>query len=77
MPTLAELQTRKQQYLDAEAAILKSQDYTVSDGVIQRRNRRAELEQVRIAIADIDAQIDAKTAAAAGQRRIHNIVPRY
>lgn len=76
MPTLAELQTRKAEYRAAETAILKSQDYTVSDGVIQRRNRRADLEQVRDQIAELDRQIDAISAQAAGQRRIYNIIPR-
>jgi hypothetical protein len=78
MATLAELQTRKAAYLEAEARILKSQDYSVGDGVIQRRNRRADLEQVRAEIAAIDAQITALDPSANGapRRRIYYGVPR-
>jgi hypothetical protein len=74
MATLEELQERKAAYLAAELRILQSQDYTVGDGVIQRRNRRADLEQVRAAIKEIDAQISALGGDAA-PRRIHRIVP--
>ncbi len=79
MPTLDELQQRKAQYLEAEARILRSQDYTVSDGIVQRRNRRADLEQVRAAIKEIDLQIEALTPASTSSstgRRIYYGVPR-
>ena len=59
MPTLAELQTRKAAYLTAESRILESQEYTVGDGVIQRRNRRADLADVRAQIEQLDQQIAA------------------
>ena len=75
MATLAELQTRKAAYLAAELKILESQDYSVSDGVISRRNRRAELEQVRLAIAEIDSQIAALQPASAMTRRVYRGVP--
>ena len=49
MSTPLELaQQRLQQYLDAEARILQSQEYTVGQGGTARRNRRADLEQVRL-----------------------------
>jgi hypothetical protein len=73
MATLVELQTRKAAYLAAELRILDSQDYTVSDGVINRRNRRAELEQVREAIKEIDAQIEALGGGATGPRRVYHV----
>lgn len=78
MPTLQELQDRKAAYLAAEKRILDSQDYTVGDGVVQRRNRRAELADVQRAIQELDAQIAALTPASAGGsgRRIYYGVPR-
>lgn len=59
MATLEELQTRRAAYLAAELRILESQEYAVSGSASSRRNRRADLEQVRLAIAEIDAQITA------------------
>lgn len=73
MATLAELQTRKDAYLAAELRILNAQDYTISDGVINRRTRRAELEQVREAIKEIDAQIEALGGGATGPRRVYTV----
>jgi hypothetical protein len=73
MATLAELQTRKEAYLAAELQILKAQDYTISDGVINRRTRRAELEQVREAIKEIDAQIEAMGGGASGPRLVRTV----
>lgn len=75
MATLVELQTRKTAYLAAELRILESQDYTVGDGVISRRNRRADLEQVRAEIATLDAQIAALQPATAMTRRVYRGVP--
>ena len=75
MATLVELEARKAAYLAAELKILESQDYSVSDGILSRRNRRAELEQVRIAIADIDSQITALQPASAMTRRVYRGVP--
>jgi hypothetical protein len=69
MATLAELQTRKAAYLAAELKILQAQDYGVSDGETNRRNRRAELEQVRKGIESIDAQIEAIGGGVTGVRR--------
>jgi uncharacterized membrane protein YcaP (DUF421 family) len=68
--TLTELQTRRAAYAAAELKILESQDYTVGDGVTNRRNRRADLEQVRIAIAEIDGQIAALETSLSGVRRV-------
>lgn len=58
MATLAELKTRKAAYLQAEARILESQEYTIGDGVANRRNRRADLADVRAQIAELDQLID-------------------
>lgn len=68
--TLAELQDRRAAYMAAELKILESQEYTVGDGVVNRRNRRADLEQVRLAIKEIDLLIDAQTAALVPTRRV-------
>lgn len=68
--TLVELQERRAAYMAAELKILESQEYTVGDGVVNRRNRRADLEQVRLAIAEIDAQISALEVVTVGTRRI-------
>jgi hypothetical protein len=54
---LAQAQARLQQYLDAEARILQSQEYVVGQGGTARRNRRADLEQVRAGIAECRAEI--------------------
>ena len=59
---LADLRTRLQSYLDAEQRILQSQEYTIGNGGTARRNRRADLEQVRAGIADCEQQIAQLTA---------------
>ncbi|WP_019654011.1 hypothetical protein [Variovorax atrisoli] len=74
--TLAQLQARLDSYLAAEARILESQEYTVGQGSTARRNRRAELEQVRAAITDLRADIAKLEGAARGGRRVHQLRPR-
>lgn len=54
---LEQAQQRLQQYLDAEARILQSQEYTVGQGGTARRNRRADLEQVRAGIKECRDEI--------------------
>jgi hypothetical protein len=78
MPTLAELETDLAAARAARLRILDSQDYTVGDGVVQRRNRRAELSQVNDLIKDLTAQIAAQQPAATANsgRRILYGVPR-
>lgn len=73
--TLVELQARRAAYVAAELKILESQEYRVSDGVANRGNRRADLEQVRLAIREIDAQIEALGGGTSGPRRVYRIVP--
>ena len=76
MPTkLEELQTRRAAYVAAELKILESQEYQVGHGGGQRRNVRAELEQVRAGIAQLDIDIDAETARSVGGRRMYTAVP--
>ncbi len=76
MPTLAELETRLAQYRAAEAAVLKSQEYTVSDGAINRRMRRADLSEIRAAIKDLEADIETeRTKARPGGRRVLYLRP--
>jgi hypothetical protein len=65
MTTLATVQARLAMYRAAEAKILAGQEYTISDGVIQRRMRRADLVTVRDAITALEAQEAALQAAAA------------
>lgn len=72
--TLEELQTRKDAYLAAELRILESQEYAVGGTGSSRRNRRADLEQVRLAINEIDAQIAAMGGGAtAPVRRVYHV----
>ena len=54
---LDQLNTRLQQYLDAEAKILQSQEYVIGNGGTARRNRRADLEQVQAGITQVRAEI--------------------
>ena len=68
--TREQLQQRLQAYLDAEARILQSQEYTIGDGGTARRNKRAELASVQQAITDLQAQI-AKADAAARPRILY------
>jgi hypothetical protein len=69
--TIPELQTRRAAYLEAELRILGSQEYTVGDGSTARRNRRADLEQVRAAIKEIDAEISRLQSASGGRRLLY------
>jgi hypothetical protein len=71
MATLTELQARRDAYMAAELRILQSQEYVVGDGSVARRNRRADLEQVRLAITEIDAEISRMQSAASGRRLLY------
>ena len=75
--TLVQLQTRLTSYLDAEQRILQSQEYTVGQGGTARRNRRADLEQVRAEITQLNVQIAAHpdNAAARAVRRVRYLRP--
>lgn len=71
MPTIQELQDRRAAYLAAERRILDSQEYKLSDANGGgRSNRRADLEQVRLAIADLDIQIERAQSQATGRGRV-------
>lgn len=72
--TREQLQDRLNAYLAAELRILESQDYTIGDGSTARRNKRADLEQVRSEIAAIRAEIDSMDAQASGSRRVMRFV---
>lgn len=71
--TLAELIARRASYLAAEARILESQEYTVGGGSTARRNRRAELSEVRAEIAVLNTQIASLQNAVSGVRRVRYI----
>ncbi len=69
MPTpLEDLQTRRAAYAAAELKILQSQEYQIGQGQTARRNKRADLEQVRLALKEIDAQIVALSPSPATRR---------
>lgn len=72
--TREQLQDRLNAYLAAELRILESQDYTIGDGATARRNKRADLEQVRAEIATIRAELDKLDAQASGVRRVMRFV---
>lgn len=69
--TLDELQTRRSAYMAAELKILQGQEYTISDGVANRQLRRADLAEVRAAIAEIEGQIALAMQAAVTRRIIY------
>lgn len=71
--TLAELIARRATYLAAEAKILESQEYQVGQGSTARRNRRADLTEVRAEIANLTTQIDRLQGAASRTRRVRYI----
>ena len=75
--TLAQLQARLASYLDAEQRILQSQEYQVGQGGSARRTRRADLEQVRAEITQLNTQIAAHpdNAAARAVRRVRYLRP--
>ena len=73
---LEQAQQRLQQYLDAEARILQSQEYTVDQSGTAHRTRRADLEQVRAGIKEAQSEIASLQAAQAGGRRITYLRPR-
>ena len=57
MTPLQLAQQRLDAYLAAETRILQSQEYTVGQGGTARRNRRADLEQVRAGIKECRDEI--------------------
>ena len=77
--TYAQLVARLAQYLDAEAKVLQSQEYTVGQGGGARRNRRADLAEIRAEIAAINAKIaaapDNPANTGAGARRLRYLRP--
>lgn len=70
MATLAELQARKALYEAAEVKVLARQEYWVGQGTTARRLRYADLAEIRAEIERLDAEIERKTAEAAGTRRV-------
>ena len=71
--TLEELIARRASYLAAESKILDSQEYQIGQGQTARRNRRADLAEVRDEIAKLSAQIADLQSAASGVRRVRYI----
>ena len=79
MAAYAELQTRLAAYLAAEAKALQSQEYTVGQGNTARRNRRADLEQIRAGITEVTAQlaVHPENPANRNVRRVRQLRPMY
>ena len=75
MTPLELAQQRLQQYLDAEARILQSQEYTVGQGGTARRNRRADLLQVQDGIKTVRAEIAQLQAVVGRARRVTYLRP--
>ena len=75
--TYAQLVTRLAEYMAAESKVLQSQEYTVGQGGGARRNRRADLAEIRAEIANLNAQIAAApdNPANAASRRIRYLRP--
>ena len=77
-PTSLDLaRQRLQTYLQAEQRILQSQEYVIGNGGTARRNRRADLEQVRAGIRECRqeiAQLEVSTNPRA--RRLFQLRPR-
>ncbi|MDO8903974.1 hypothetical protein [Hydrogenophaga sp.] len=76
--TYAELVARLANYLAAEQKILQSQEYTIGQGGTARRNRRADLADVRDEIEKINNLIATvpDNPANRGARRIRYLRPR-
>lgn len=70
---LTTLINRRAAYLEAETKILQGQEYSIDVDGSSRRLRRADLAEVRAAIADLDAKISSAQAAAQGRRRVRTI----
>lgn len=73
MATLAELQQDLDAARAARLRILTAQEYSIGDGTINRRTRRADLEQVNALIKDLESQIAAQGGGAAGPRRVFHV----
>lgn len=73
--TREQLQGRLDGYLAAEAQILRAQEYVIGQGSTARRLTRADLAEVRQAIADLQAEISRMDAATTGRRRIIYLRP--
>ncbi len=73
--TLDQLKARRDAYLAAELRILESQEFRTGAGSDFRHQRRAELDQVRAALKEINAEIERVEGAASGARRVYNLVP--
>lgn len=73
---LTQERERLQSYLDAEQRILNSQEYMIGNGQTARRNRRADLEQVRTGIQQCRANIERLQGMAGRVRRVAYLSPR-
>jgi len=70
---LATLISRRAAYLQAEAAVLKRQEYTIEVDGGSRRVRYADLGLIREQIDALSAQIERAQNATSGRRRVRYI----
>ncbi len=73
--TLEQWQAEAVTLTAARDCALKSQDYSVGDGVINRRNRRPDLEQIQAALAEARRNVETLVQQTAGTRRVFNLRP--
>lgn len=66
------LQERLDAYKAAELKVLSGQEYEIDTGGARRRLKRADLAEVRAAIANLQSQLDAANGT---RRRIRYVVP--
>ena len=71
--TLTQAQTRLQQYLDAEAAVLTGQRYEIGGRMLQR----ADLGEIRKGIEHWERKVNELTQAASGRRRSVTLRPLF
>lgn len=75
MPAAADIETRLSEYRQAESRILRAQEYSISDGGVQHRHRRAELEHIQAQIEKLEKQLEQARATESGGRRVVFIRP--
>lgn len=67
--SLTQWQARLDAYLAAETAVLRNQEYEIDSGNGRRRLRRADLGEIRRAIAECNQAIASSTPSVRGRTR--------
>jgi len=71
--TLAQAETRLQQYLDAEAKVLAGQRVEIDGQMLQR----ADLDLIQKGVSTWDARVKALSATESGRPRHRSVMPRW